>query len=240
MIKVSVFTYVYVTRSNGRLKLLRECIQSVADQQFPSYEHVIVDDGSEVDLEHYIKRWKCKNVRVIKNKHTGIRFSAEPLRTCLRNLKGKYAILLSSDDKQNTGCLRALSRYLDKHPKVIAVEGGHVKTYNGKRRKKLVRRNGNANRELITRNTVNACACMFRTSVLKKIKLPEDEGGFAADYDLWLKISEHGLIHRIPNMVLIYRCHKDATRKITGPDKKYRAKCLNFVLGNAKKRRGLI
>ncbi len=237
--KVSVFTYVYVTRKNGRLPLLRKCIESVASQNFPSYEHIIVDDGSEVDLQHHINKWGYKNIRIIKNEHTGIRFSANPIRTCLKNIRGEYAILLSSDDKQNTGCLRALSRYLDKHPKAVAVEGGHVRV-NRKGRKRVVRREGSANKELIAKNTVHACACMFRSSVLKKIELPEDESGFAADYDLWLKVSEHGKIHRIPNIVLIYVNHKDATRNKTKDDKKYRAKCLNFVLGNAKKRRGLV
>lgn len=238
MVKVSVLTYVYVKKGNNRLTMLEECIRSVMDQKFGDYEHIIVDDGSEVDVGAWLKKKGFPNIRYIKNKHTGIRFSAEPERTCLRNAEGKYSIILASDDVQMKGCLKVLSDYLDKHPKCIAVSGGHV-WLNGKK-KRVVQRKDDPNSMLIKKNTVHGCTTMFRTSVLDKIKLPEDETGFAADYDLWLKIAEHGKIHRIKNLVLIYRKHKDATRNITMPDKKYRAKCLNFVLGNAKKRRGLI
>jgi len=238
MVKISILTYVYVTKTNNRLVMLKESIKSVIDQGFADYEHIIVDDGSEVDVEAWLKKNAFPKIRYIKNKHTGIRFSAEPERTCLRNAKGQYAILLPSDDLQMKGCLKKLSDYLDNHPKCIAVTGACVWSYGKKRR--IVQRKDDPNKTLITKNTVHGCTTMFRTSVLEKIDLPEDETGFAADYDLWLKISEHGKIHRVKDIVLIYRKHKDATRIITMPDKKYRAKCLNFVLGNAKKRRGLI
>jgi len=237
MVKVSVLTYVYVTKTNGRLKLLEDAINSVKNQQFKDYEHIIVDDGSEVGVKKWLKKKGFPKIKYIRNEHTGIRFSAEPLRTCLRNAKGEYSIILPSDDMQMKKCLKTLSNYLDKHPKCIAVIGSHVWTKGKKKR--LVQRKDDPNATIIKKNTVHACATMFRTSVLKKIELPEDETGFAADYDLWLKISEHGKFHRIKDMVLIYRKHKDATRNVTGHDKKYRAKCLNFVLGNAKKRRGL-
>ena len=110
---------------------------------------------------------------------------------------------------------------------------------NGKK-KRIVQYKDNPNKVLITKNTIHGCTTMFRTSVLKKIEPPEDECGFAADYDLWLKIGEHGKFHRVKDLVLIYRQHKDATRNITMPDKKYRKKCLKFVRSNARKRRGLI
>jgi glycosyltransferase involved in cell wall biosynthesis len=50
-IKISVITFVYASQGNGRLELLEECLQSVESQGHPSYEHIVVDDGSTEDVE---------------------------------------------------------------------------------------------------------------------------------------------------------------------------------------------
>ena len=99
--------------------------------------------------------------------------------------------------------------------------------------------NQNVNEKLLKGNCVNGCAIMFRRSVLDKIELPPNESGFASDYDLWLRISEHGKIVRVGDIVVKYRSFSDSTRHKTSKDKKGKIEKINFVVENAKKRRGL-
>lgn len=85
---------------------------------------------------------------------------------------------------------------------------------------------------------------MFRKTALDQIELPNDKAGMAADYDMWIKLSEVGPIMMIPQIVVKYRdfgnamrCYKD---KKQSRKKKLREASLKYIKNQAKKRRGLI
>lgn len=236
--KVSVITYVYCTKKNGRLKLLKEAIESVANQGFDSYEHIIVDDGSTVPLKPLLEQYK--NISYYRKKNTGITQSTMTFNYGFKVAKGEYCIILPSDDLQVNGSLAGLSKYLDNHPKVgMAIGNAIYETMKGNTRKWTYRADKPPYEALMERNVVNACAVMFRTSLLKKIQLPSDQAGFAADYDLWIRLSEVGKWGIAPVDVVRYRHVADSTRNKTRKDRQYRSRCLFFVHSEMRKRRGI-
>jgi len=237
---VSIITYVYCTPGNKRFKQLMEAIVSVRNQGFPSYEHIIVDDGSTIDLHNKLTN---KNIRYYWKPNTGIIKTTETFNLGFIRAQGNYCIILPSDDLHMGNTLSRLATYLDKHPKTVAVVGNYIdqRFRNGKLRKesKVIRREKNIKDQLLHDNCVNAVGCMFRRSALAMIDMPPNDTGFASDYDLWMKLSELGPFDRIPDCVIKYRCFANATRFQTQKDMKYRKKCVNKVIYRAKKRRGI-
>ena len=247
MSKIAIMTYVYCDKKNNRKVLLDKCLQSVALQNYPDYVHVLVDDGSNVSLYDLIHKYP--NIKYIRKTNTGILRSTKTFNTGLKYIREQnfdYAIILSSDDVQTNNCLQVLSAYLDRRPKLAGVVGSvRHQTYRGG---KLVVdtptiKSGTVNKnKLMMSNFINGCACMFRVSALRKIDLPPDQTGMAADWDLWVRLSEVGKIHMIPWIVVKYRNFGNAMRCYKFKKDKMktaiRKKCRQFVIDSAKKRRG--
>src|SRR6218665_3721954 len=119
--KVTVITYVYVSRSNGREALLAECLQSAADQGLDAYEQIIVDDGSECDLSGLVARFP--KARLVRKPGSGILSSTATFNLAHILARGEYCILLPSDDLQVPGSLGGLSEALDANPSAVMAIG---------------------------------------------------------------------------------------------------------------------
>jgi len=241
--KISIFTYVFCSKENNRLPLLMECIKSISDQKYPSYEHVIVDDGSTIPLHQEILKLNDPNIRYCWKTNTGIIKSTKTFNHALTRMQGEFIMLLSSDDVHMPGTLVELSCYLISHPTISGVVCNYVHqrlTPDGKvTSERVVIRTEKEpiSKVLLKTNCVNGCAIMFRKSCLDKIELPPDQTGFAADYDLWVRLSEVAEIHRYNKIFLKYRDFGNTTRKITQQDMFYRKKCTDYVIFHALKRR---
>lgn len=216
--KASIITYVYVTPSNGRLPMLKRALDSVRAQNFPSYEHLIVDDGSTVDLETFIRERRDENIRYIYKPNTGITLSTETFNRGFLEAKGDYLIILSSDDAQCPGSLQQLSAFLDERPHFVAAVGAarYIDAASSKVRRFFPEWT-DAAAELLSRgNFINGCAIMFRKSLFDRgMALPPNIVSFCADYDLWVRVSEFGPIGRVDHTVVDYYNHSDATRNKT-------------------------
>lgn len=93
--KYSVITPVF-----NRENKIERCIKSVAEQNLKDYEHIIVDDGS-VDgsvkkIIGIVDELNLTNVSLHANKkNNGVNYARNQ---AIKNAKGKYLILLDSDD----------------------------------------------------------------------------------------------------------------------------------------------
>ena len=241
--KVSVITYVHCSKDNNRLPLLLEAIRSVQAQKFDSYEHVIVDDGSTIDLRGEILRLKDHHIKYYYKPNTGIIETTETFNLGFLRCQGEYCIILPSDDLHMTNTMGRLSSYLDAHRNVISVVSNYIdqRFKDGVLRKesKVIRNEGSIKNELLKTNSVNAVGCMFRRNALRYIEMPPDDTGFASDYDLWIKLSEVGPFVRIPDCLIKYRAFANATRFKTQKDMDYRRACIARIIARAKRRRGL-
>lgn len=87
----------------NRSNTLVMSIKSVLNQDFDSYEILVLDDHSKDNTESVVKSFKDKRITYIKNEHN-IGYARNIMKGCSL-AKGEYIFLLSDDDfilKQNT------------------------------------------------------------------------------------------------------------------------------------------
>lgn len=90
--------YSIITAVYNREDCILRCLKSCLDQDFKSWEHIIVDDGSTDKTAEIIS--SCANsdnrIRFIQKRKNEGTNAARNL--AIRNAKGKYVIILDSDD----------------------------------------------------------------------------------------------------------------------------------------------
>lgn len=213
-VKVSIITYVYVDNSNDRLKLFRENLESVAAQKYPSYEHVVVDDGSKVNIKPLVGLYP--NTVYIRKQQSGITGSSYTFNMALENTRGEYVAILSSDDLHLEHSIQCMVDALEQNPDWLAVCGAAIYSTNDVKQMVFLPEHQPTVENLAQFGCfINGCAVMFRKSMFKQIGMPPHFAGSAADFDLWLRAASIGKIGYISNMVVDYRDHPDSTRKKT-------------------------
>lgn len=212
--KVSVITFVYADELNGRLETLAECLDSVANQQFEDYEHVIVDDGSPVDLSATLKNYP--NTRLIRKEGSGILSDTATFNLGHQEARGKYCIYLPSDDVQLPRALEALASVLDENPDVGWVIGEAVYEYTNQAPVIWKPNKEKIANHLSEANYVNGCAVMWRKDKTLLKRLPPHYQGFCCDYGFWLQLNRlFGPPLMSDVQVVSYRQVGDSTRNKT-------------------------
>ena len=222
-IKVSIITYVYVDGNNSRLQLFRENLDSVSRQKYSSYEHVIVDDGSKIDIKSLIDLYP--NTVYVRKNQSGITASSHTFNTAIKNTQGSYIAILSSDDLHLDNSIEVMAKALDENPNWVGVCGAAIYSVNNERQIIFI-----PSYEATVENFaqygcfINGCAVMFRKSIFKEIGMPPHFASSAADFDLWIRLAHLGKIGYISNIVVDYRDHSDSTRKKTVMPRQLRPK----------------
>lgn len=247
-VKVSIVTYVYVDNTNHRLELLRENLESVANQKFKSYEHVIIDDGSKIDIQPLVELFP--NTVYIRKDQTGITASSHTFNLALTSAKGEYIAILSSDDLHLEHSIENLVKALDDNHDWIAATGAAIySTDNVKKRVFLPSYEATLDNFSTYGCFINGCSIMWRMDCFKEMGLPPHFASSAADFDMWVRLAQYGRIGYISNVVVDYRDHSDSTRKKTEMPRQLKPKeyeidyynyhkCIRvvFVLSSAVKR----
>ncbi len=78
-------------------KYLDRCIESILEQNFTSYEIILVDDGSKDSCPSMCDEWSQKDsrIRVIHKKNAGLGYARN---TGLEAARGEYIFFIDSDD----------------------------------------------------------------------------------------------------------------------------------------------
>ena len=209
---LSVITYVFVSSNNGRYELLRECLESVQNQGFDDYEHVIVDDGSTVPLTELVGSYP--RTRLLKKTQSGILSSTYTFNSGILEARGRYLILLPSDDLAIPGGYASLVTQLEASGddavigKIHSLSGSTISIWEPPEPNQL--------RDLILEaNYVHGCAIMWRKDVVLPLGLPPHRAGFVADYYLFGQIARFLRVGVVDVPVAVYRTVTDSTRHKT-------------------------
>jgi glycosyltransferase involved in cell wall biosynthesis len=108
-----------ITPSLNRARFIREAIQSVEDQHYPSVEHIVVDavstDGT-LDILH-----EFPHLRVISEPDQGM---YDAINKGIRMAQGEIVGLLNTDDLYASGCFETVTDVFSRNPDALAVVGG--------------------------------------------------------------------------------------------------------------------
>lgn len=106
---------------------LKECIQSVINQEFQDWELILVDDGSPDKCPYICDEFVAKDSRIkVVHKQNGGLVSAR--KAGLKIASGEYAICLDGDDFLDKQCLLKIEDQVQLyHPDVLCY--GYIKAY---------------------------------------------------------------------------------------------------------------
>lgn len=106
-----------VTPTKNRLPLLRGSMASVAAQTFTDWEHVIVDDGSDDGTGAEIAAMAARDPRIRYIPRSVPQSGANVCRNiAIRESRGKFVIMLDSDDLLRPDCLERRVRIMRENP----------------------------------------------------------------------------------------------------------------------------
>src|SRR5208282_5999487 len=119
-----------VTPTKNRFKLLCEAMDSVQQQSFSDWEHIIVDDGSDDGSIEEVERRAAADPRIRNIRRSGEKAGANVCRNIgIRAARGEFVMLLDSDDLIEQHCLAQRVSAMQRNPDLdFAVFPGHVFT----------------------------------------------------------------------------------------------------------------
>lgn len=211
--KVSVITFVYVNAVNGREPLFKECLESIAMQKYPNYEHIIIDDGSDIDIKPLVDSFP--NTKYIKKDGSGILSSTKTFNMGHEIADGKYCIYLPSDDLHFNDTIEGMVLAMEEDSNCQMAIGKAVYEYSDGRITSWSPNKENIENNMYSGNYVNGCAVMWKKSDLLLELLPPYYTGFCSDYDIWCTLTKLGKIIYPDVNVVKYRQADDSTRNKT-------------------------
>ena len=201
----------------NRCGFLKEAIESVMKQTYPSWELIIVDDASTDNTRSFLQ--DIEDVRITKiylDKNMGL---SRARNVGLNQARGEFIHFLDDDDLLPKGALAAHIKNFRKYPKAVASIGSRVR-FDGSGGRKLLQ----FTRKIVLRNIfwdvlfgwiAYSGQCFFLTEILRSIKGWADEYtvGEGEDQELLLRLSRQGPILLISDTVLLSRSHPGHLRQ---------------------------
>lgn len=199
-----------VTPSFNQGEYLPQAIQSVVDQKYPDWEHIIYDGGSTDQtlkiLEEYKKHYP-NNVFWVSEKDKG---QSDALNKALRRASGDLLVWLNTDDYFEAGTFHTIAHYFQQHPDVDMVYGKalahnmletETKTY------ELPTQPFNL-RALINDNNYMVYLTVFwRRSLLETVGCFNEDLHYSMDLDYYIRVGLKAKIDYIPQLFGHFRIH---------------------------------
>lgn len=173
MVDFSIIVPVYQSR-----KYLKRLVNSVLAQNYPSYELLLVDDGSSDGSENICDEFskKYSQIKTIHKKNGGV---SSARNEGIHRAEGEYVIFLDADDYIEKGLLAETNTAIKQRKPDVLVFGYYYETHNSVK-KFLPKLNGNYTYDSLAKEFSNFalessfnCTCnkVFRADIIKEKKL---------------------------------------------------------------------
>lgn len=213
----------------NRAGLVIEAVESVLAQRGPSFELIVVDDGSTDDTGPAL-RSPGRDLTLLTRPNLGV--SAARNAGAAR-ASGRYLAFLDSDDLWLPGKLARQTAFFEDHPDALICQTEEKWIKNGrplKPRPKHRKPSGMIFEPSLALCLVSPSAVMIRNRFFREMGGFDESLPACEDYDLWLRISSRQPIHLIPDTLVIKRGgHQDQLSAAPALDK-YRIRSLRKIL----------
>jgi glycosyltransferase involved in cell wall biosynthesis len=192
-------------------RYLPEAVESVLGQTLHLLELIVVDDGSEDDTPAILSDFERRDSRV-RAVHQAARGVPEARNAGCALANGRYLAILDADDVALHERLELQVSFLDSHPNV-AVVGGAGFIIDDRGEHLALISYPDADEEVAAalhsgRSPVIHSAATIRKSAFDAVSGYRRAMEIAQDYDLWLRIIEHGRVTNVAEPVVRYRMHE--------------------------------
>lgn len=201
MPKVSILTPVY----NGA-RYFGETLDSVRNQNFTDWEHIIVDDCSNDGTFNLFNDSTLKARWFINSENLG---EAKSVNRAYSEASGDYILILNSDDLVNANLLSKAVRILDANPSIdVVYPDWHMIDEHGDLIQEVETSNYSRRELFESFVCIPGPGAVFRNHGLPQLRDPSYR--WAGDYDQWLKMAKEDNFERIPEPLASWRKHTGA------------------------------
>ncbi len=180
-----------ITPSYNRAGMIPAAIESVLAQDYPRWEHIVVDGGSTDGTLDVLARYP--HLRIVSEPDRGM---YDAINKGIRLARGEVIAWLNTDDLYPPGAFAAIAGVFDSHPEALAVSGAaetFEQTASGER---LLRVDPPVSDEDFWRRIVEAPVpngWFFRRTVFEQVGLFNPDFRLVADRDLLIRLALAGV-----------------------------------------------
>ena len=154
-----------VTISFNQSRYIKQCIESVLQQDFQDFEYIIQDPGSTDSSREIIKSFKSNNLKIFFEEDKS---PPDGLNKGFSKAKGKYYLFINSDDVLKEGCLKTLYNIIKKNPNYDVYSGAtNIIDSNGKILRNAYSDNFDLNSALYGHSILMQQSTVFKASLYK-------------------------------------------------------------------------
>ncbi|WP_081843670.1 glycosyltransferase family 2 protein [Aeromonas taiwanensis] len=180
---------------------ISKCIESVLTQSFPSFEIIVIDDGSLDNSEKIVKEIKDDRVRYFHQKNSGVSAARNK---GIEEASGEYIAFLDADDWYEDDFLTVVYKSIQEHPDADAFTTGYFKHKNGAVTVSTLSENKKNYQSIVINDFYQSwtkgaffftSSCVVRKEyfIKNKIFFPPSES-MGEDQEVWFHLAEHGCI----------------------------------------------
>ena len=172
-----------VNRNYGRY--LENAFKSVLNQNFKSFEIIVIDDASNDKSKNIIKKFETKNLcRAIYNKTSKGLIKSSNI--AIKAAKGEFVLRLDADDYLDKNALTILYNEIKKDKNIALVYSDYFLVDHKKNILSLEKQLKRSKSKLDDKPVLAAC-CLIRKSSLFSVNLYDERFNRQDGYDLWMK-----------------------------------------------------
>lgn len=191
----------------NRAGLIGKPIQSVLNQTYQNFEIIVVDDCSTDNTEEVLERFNDPRIRYIRHQQNS--GAAIARNTGINNSTSPYIAFLDSDDEWLPEKLeKQLNLFQQCDPEVGFIYTGFAAVDESNQVKRVISANyrGSLRDRVLYSNFIGTpSTVMVKSNYLKQVKGFDPEmPSFIADWDLWLRLSEHCQFETISEVLVLY------------------------------------
>lgn len=220
---------------------LPEAIESVLSQTYQNFEFILVDDGSTDNTLNLIRKYEQTDsrIKVITKLNTGV---SDSLNIGLSQAQGLWTAKLDADDICEVTRLEKQLAFVHAKPKTVLLGTGFVeidangsplKTHQYPSDDKALK----YNLERILRFFPHSSA-FYRTATVQAIGGYNKDYIIAQDWDLWLRLSEHGELACLNEPLVRIRKHANQLSHVSS-SKTYIIEAHTAIIRHFLRRSGL-
>lgn len=204
-----------IVRTNNRHIILREALKSLVDQTFKDFEVIIVNDG-KIEVQSIVKEFK--NSLRMQLKSTNGKGRSAAGNKGLTSAKGAFIGFLDDDDVLFPDHLQLLYNFLISKPDVsLAYSDCQLSHFEKDETGKIVQVGATQllsgkdyeKDTLLKANYISIMTVLFRREMLELSGYMDTSMDQYEDWDLWIRMSEHGILRRVPVVTCQYRIFGD-------------------------------
>ena len=198
---------VIMSTCNTKKEYLETAVKSILNQTYKNIELIIViDGGNDLEVLSEIKDNRIHIVQYAERKGLATR-----LNEAIEIARGKYIARMDSDDYSLENRLITQYRFMEKHADIDICSSfakqfdeGQKYMYN------IWKKPEELQCQLFFTNILVHPAVMFRRQFLIENNLKySTDYMYSQDFEFWTRISKKGRIAIIPEILLMYRVHKN-------------------------------